>query len=132
MAGRITLITPPDIYENSNTSILFAHISDADQEIVSKWLANAELKNDVNFYIYNGEPEVPWFFWAIGCCQHKYIDLDGVNDISKLLSGYVLSKPSIFYKTENENTAAVISHINNNRISSIEKFLERILSEQTS
>lgn len=132
MAGRITLITPPDIYENSNTSILFAHISDADQEIVSKWLANAELKNDVNFYIYNGEPEVPWFFWAIGCCQHKYIDLDGVNDISKLLSGYVLSKPSIFYKTENENTAAVISHINNNRNSSIEKFLERILSEQNS
>jgi hypothetical protein len=130
MSGRITLVTPPDIYENSNTSVLFAHINDQDQDIVSKWLANAELKNDVNFYIYNGEPEVPWFFWAMGCCQHKYIDLDGVNDISELLSGYVLSKSNVFYKTENENTAAVVSHINNNRISSIEKFLERILSEQ--
>jgi hypothetical protein len=130
MSGRITLVTPPDIYENSNTSVLFAHINDQDQDIVSKWLANAELKNDVNFYIYNGEPEVPWFFWAMGCCQHKYIDLDVVNDISELLSGYVLSKSNVFYKTENENTAAVVSHINNNRISSIEKFLERILSEQ--
>ena len=85
-----------------------------------------------NFYIYNGEPEVPWFFWAVGCCQYKYIDLDGVNEISNLLSGYVLSKPNFFYKTENENTAAVVGHINNNRISSIEKFLERLLSEQTS
>jgi hypothetical protein len=132
MSGRITLITPPDIYENNNTSVLFAHISDADQEIVSKWLALANLDNNFNFYIYNGEPEVPWFFWAIGCCQYKYIDLDRVNEISNLLSGYVLSKPNFFYKTENENTAAVISHINNNRIHSIEKFLERLLSEQTS
>ena len=132
MTGRITLITPPDIYENSNTSVLFAHISDRDQELVSKWLAEHELENDLNFYIYNGESEVPWFFWAVGCCQYKYIDLDGVNDISKLLSGYVLSKPGFFYKTEDENIAAVMSHINNNRISSIEKFLERLLSEQNS
>jgi len=132
MSGRITLITPPDIYENNNTSVLFAHISDADQEIVSKWLAQANLDNNFNFYIYNGEPEVPWFFWAVGCCQYKYIDLDGVNEISNLLSGYVLSKPNFFYKTENENAAAVVGHINNNRISSIEKFLERLLSEQTS
>ena len=132
MTGRITLITPPDIYENNNTSVLFAHISDADQEIVSKWLGQADLDNNFNFYIYNGEPEVPWFFWAVGCCQYKYIDLDGVNEISNLLSGYVLSKPNFFYKTENENTAAVVSHINNNRIHSIEKFLERLLSEQTS
>ena len=132
MSGRITLITPPDIYENNNTSVLFVHISDADQEIVSKWLAQANLDNNFNFYIYNGEPEVPWFFWAVGCCQYKYIDLDGVNEISNLLSGYVLSKPNFFYKTENENAAAVVGHINNNRISSIEKFLERLLSEQTS
>ena len=132
MSGRITLITPPDIYENNNTSVLFVHISDADQEIVSKWLAQANLDNNFNFYIYNGEPEVPWFFWAVGCCQYKYIDLDGVNEISNLLSGYVLSRPNFFYKTENENAAAVVGHINNNRISSIEKFLERLLSEQTS
>lgn len=132
MSGRITLITPPDIYENSNVSVLFAHINDSDQELVSKWLADAELKTDVNFYLYNGEIEVPWFFWAVGCCQYKYIDLDEVNDITKLLSGYVLSKPGVYYKTQDENTAAVISHINNNRISSIEQFLERVLSEQNS
>jgi hypothetical protein len=132
MSGRITLITPPDIYENSNVGVLFAHISDEDQELVSKWLADKELENDLNFYIYNGESDVPWFFWAVGCCQYKYIDLDGVNEISTLLGGYVLSKPGFYYKTDNENTAAVASHINNNRISSIEKFLERILSEQNS
>ena len=68
----------------------------------------------------------------MGCCQYKYIDLDSVNEVSTLLGGYVLGKSGFYYKTDNENTAAIASHINNNRITSIEKFLERVLSEQNS
>jgi hypothetical protein len=132
MNGKITLVTPPDIYQNSNLSILFIHLSDQDQEIVSKWLAERELISNVNFYVYSGEPNISWVFCAMGCCQHKYLDVDGVNDITRALSGYMLSKDNFYYKTTDENLAAVYSHINTNRITAIEQFLERALSDKNS
>jgi len=130
MDGKITLITPPDVFENSNKSILFINLSDEDQDVVSKWLSTHDLKEDINLYVYNGETDIEWFFWAIGACQYKYIDLDGVNEIITALSGYILGKSGFCYKTTNESLAAVYSHINSNRITNITNFLERSLSEQ--
>ena len=132
MSSKLTLITPPDIFENSNPAILFVHLSDNDQDIVSKWLSQRELDHDLNLYVYNGEPDVEWFFWACGVSEHKYIDLDGTNDITKALSGYVLGKTGFAYKTSDENLAAVYSHINNNRVSRIEAFLEKALGGKNS
>jgi hypothetical protein len=130
MTNKITLITPPDIYENGNLSLLFMHINDQDQEMVSRWLAERELSSNINFYIYNGEIDIPWLLWAVNLCQYKYIDLDLTNELSKLISSYILSKNNFYYKTADENLAALYSHINNNRVVKIESFLERALSEQ--
>lgn len=129
MQGKITLVTPPDIYENSNPSLLFIHISDADQDTASQWLGKQKLTANTNFYMYNGEPNVPWILWAMGACQYKYIDIDNQNNISQPLCGYLLGKADIYYKTEDENLAAVCSYINNNRVKRIEDFLERALGE---
>jgi len=130
MSGKIILITPPDIYENDTKSVLFVHINDQDQETVSRWIADKQFDHDINFYLYNGESDVPWILWASASCQHKYIDLDQVNEISQALSGYLLGKGQFTYKTTNENLAAVYSHINNNRVTEIEQFLERALGDQ--
>lgn len=131
MNGKITLITPPDIFENGNLSLLFVNLSEQDQDTVSKWLSDADIEENINIYFYNGEPNVPWFFHAIGACEHKYIDLDGNNYVTSALSGYVLGKSNFVYKTTDENIAAVYSHINSNRVRQIEEFLERALSGQT-
>jgi hypothetical protein len=131
MQGKITLITPPDIFENNNTSVLFIHLSDQDQDAVSKWLKSATIDQDLNFYIYSGEPNLPWLLYAIGCCQYKYIDLDSLNYVTQAMSGYMLSKPGFTYKISDEAVAEVYSHINHNRVNQIESFLERILSDQT-
>lgn len=130
MEGRITLITPPDIFENSNLSILFVHLDETDQDIVSRWLAGNNLKDNINFYVYSGETDVSWFLHAMSRCEYKYIDLNHVNYITQSLSGYLLGKSSVYYKVDNNNVAAVYSHINPNRITQIEKFLERLLIEQ--
>lgn len=126
MEGKITLITPPDFYENSNVSILFAHLSSEDQEIVGKWLSDSVVKEDINIYFYNGETDVSWFLYALSRCEYKYIDLDDVNYISNALSGYMLGKSNVFYKTLNSDISAVYSHINSNRVTTIKAFLERI------
>ena len=50
MNGKITLITPPDIFENGNKSILLVNLSDADQDAVSKWLSESTFEQNLNIY----------------------------------------------------------------------------------
>jgi hypothetical protein len=130
MTGKITLITPPDIYENNNGSILFIHLNEADQATVSRWLGERDLVDNLNFYVYNNEVNTPWLLWASGICQYKYIDVDGMTEFTSRLGGYLLSKNNLFYKTADEDLAALYGHINTNRILKIENFLERVFSDQ--
>ena len=129
MNGKITLITPPDVFENANKSILFVNLSLDDQDIVSKWLADKEIKDDVNFYVYSDEADVEWLFWVIGASRYKYINIDNANQLVQALSGYLLCKSNVFYKTEDENLKAIYSHINTNSITKIETFLERAFGD---
>jgi hypothetical protein len=131
MNGKITLITPPDIFENGNLSVLLVNVGEKDQDAVTKWLSDSTFDQDVNIYFYSGEPNVPWFFHAIGCCEHKYIDVDSDNYILTALNGYVLGKNNFTYKTVDENLASVYSYINNDRVKRVEDFLERALRGQT-
>lgn len=131
MKSKITLITPPDIFENSNTSLLLCHLSENEQDTVGKWLHEIDLPVDINIYAYSGEPNTVWFLYALNRCEHKYINIDCVNLITQSLSGYILSRSGVYYKTGNEDLAAIYSHINTNRISAVEKFLESVLSAKT-
>jgi hypothetical protein len=128
MEGKITLITPPDVFENDSYSILFIHLSDQDQEIVSKWLADSDIKENINIYFYSGETELRWFFHAAAVAEYKYINLDELNDVTTTLSGYILGKKNTYYKTTDENVSAICHYINQNRITKIETFLQRSLN----
>jgi hypothetical protein len=131
MEGKITLITPPDIFENDTYSILFIHLNDADQELVSAWFAKSGIKDNVNIYFYSGETNVSWFFHALARCEYTFMDLNSTNSITASLAGYVLGKKNIFYQSDDENTVAIYSYINQNRITNIESFLERAFNGQT-
>lgn len=131
MEGKLTLITPPDIFENESYSILFIHLGDNDQEAVSQWLAESDIKENVNIYFYSGEQDLPWLFHAMARSEYIYIDLNDVNSITTTLSGYILGKKNTYYKTSNENTSAVCHYINQNRITNIETFLQRALNDKT-
>lgn len=130
MEGKLTLITPPDIFENESLSVLFVHLNDSDQEKVSQWFANSEIKENVNIYFYSGEVDVPWFFHAMARSEYKYIDLDSLNNITSALSGYMLGKKNTYYKTNDENMSAVFHYINQNRITNIENFLQRAFNDK--
>lgn len=130
MQGKITLISPPDFYETENISILLSHITDKEMDQISQWLVKKQLAKDINIYIYDGEPNIPWFLYASSRCQYKYMNLDNINDMTKWIAGYVMGKSDVFYTTENPNTVAVFSHINSNHIATIESFLEVALNDQ--
>lgn len=131
MEGKITLITPPDVFENESYSILFMHLSEEDQETVSRWLSTAEIKENINIYFYDHEIDLPWFFHAMARCEYKYIDLDGLNYATSALSGYIVGKKNTYYKTNDESKSAVYHYLNQNRITNIESFLERAFNDKT-
>jgi hypothetical protein len=129
MNGKITLITPPDIFENDSYSVLFMHLSDSDQQLVSKWLAESDIEEHINVYFYDHEIDLPWLFHALARCDYKYIDLNEVNDVTRSLSGYIVGKKNTFYKVDDESLSAVYHYINQDRITNIETFLEKAFNE---
>ena len=131
MEGKITLITPPDVFENESYSILFIHLSEKDQETVSHWLSTANIKENINIYFYSGETDLTWFFHAMAISEYKYIDLDELNNVSSILNGYILCKKNTYYKTKDENVSAICHYINQNRITNIETFLEKAFNDKT-
>jgi hypothetical protein len=128
MNGKITLITPPDIFENDSRSILFLHLSDEDQESVSKWLAQSDITEDINIYFYDHDKDLDWLFHAFANCDFKFIDISRSKIATGVLVGYFLGKKNTFYKIDNETQSEIFQYINQNRITNINSFLERALN----
>ena len=55
MTIKITLITPPDIFQNNQDSILFMGLTDIEQDHVSEWLASTDRVGNINIYFYSRE-----------------------------------------------------------------------------
>jgi len=126
MTLKITLITPPDIYENDNDSVLLLNTTEEEQEIATDWLGKFISDKHINLYFYQAETNVPWILHAMAVSKYKYINMNTPCDLTGLLAGYILSKNGVFYKTGNNNVAAVFEYINTNRVDNITDFFERI------
>ena len=130
MTAKITLVTPPDVFENSNTSIMFINPSEVDQDESSNWLSSNLKDCELNLYYFQGEPEIPWLLHALGVSKNVYFNLDNLPDVSTVMMSYILSKPNVYYKTDNPHVLAIAQYINTHSVSSITEFLEKVLNDQ--
>lgn len=129
MQGKITLITPPDIYENSNYSILFVGINEEEQEQTSKWLAKKEDLPNCNFYYYQGENNPEWLLYALNRSDAIFLNLDTDSAIINIMGSYILGKSGVYYTTKDENLKALINYINNQFVPTVENFLEKVFND---
>lgn len=130
MENKLTLITPPDYYENGNPSIMLISMTTEQQDAVSEWLTNNDVKTDLNLYTYQGENVMEWLLYALARSDYKYINLDSPDSITNIMATYILSRPNVFYSTANPDIKTLVGYLNNNYVDSIEQFFERILSGQ--
>lgn len=130
MTIKITLITPPDIFENSNDGIFLINLSEYDQTAATDWLRTFESDDNLNIYFLQNDAETPWILHAIGASTYKYIDINNTDSASKLLTSYILSKNDVYYSTSDPDAQAVYSHINPNRVSGVKEFFERTLGAE--
>jgi hypothetical protein len=128
--SKITLITPPDIFENENLSILFIGMTSDDQDQASSWLGARQDCPACNFYYYQGELNMPWLFYALARSDYVYLNFAENHAIINLMSSYILSKPKVFFSTQDDNVKDLMSYINNNFVPNVESFLTKVLDEQ--
>jgi hypothetical protein len=124
MPAKITLITPPNIFQNDCLSVLFFDLTDTEQDEVSAWLVKEDI--NLNIYFYQGETNVPWVLHALSCADYKYINVNNWSAITSYLAGYILSKNNVFYSAEDISVADLYSYINNNRVKTAVDFLEQV------
>jgi hypothetical protein len=130
MENKLTLITPPDYYENGNPSIMLISMTPEQQDAVSEWLTKTDVKTDLNLYTYQGENVMEWLLYALARSDYKYINLDSPDSITNIMATYILSRPNVFYSTANPDIKALVGYLNNNYVDNIEQFFERVLSGQ--
>jgi hypothetical protein len=130
MPNRVTLITPPDTFENSNKSMLVIDLSDKEQNNLSQWLGECQEEFDINIYFYQGEPDIPWLLHAIARADYVYLNLDNYSDIGHLLASYICSKPNVWFTTSDKNLLSLFAHINQRYINSVDEFLRKVINEK--
>jgi hypothetical protein len=130
MANKITLVTPPDFYENSNFSILFIGMTDQDQDLASAWLGKNETYPDCNFYYFQGENNMEWLLYALHRSDAIFLNFNADRVIINIMGSYILSRPNVYYTTEDENLKALMSYVNNQYLPNITDFLEKVFNDQ--
>lgn len=129
MTNKITLITPPDYFENSNPSILLIGFDDAQQDQTSEWLGKNDFKTDINLYYYQGEDNVEWLLYALARSEYVLVNADcDIFAIKNLLS-YILSRTNVSYTTQNEELRQLFGYINGHFVNTVSEFFEGIFNE---
>ncbi len=129
MKNKITLITPPDFYENSSPSLMLINLTDGDQETVTSWLSNSDMDQDLNLYYFNKDSDAKWLLSAVARADLVFFELDNICEVTSLLSGYILSRSHVYYHTEYPTKSQNISLINSNRMPDMRFFLDEVLTK---
>lgn len=129
MNNKITLVTPPDFYENSNPSILLIGFDDSQQDQTSEWLGSNDFKTDINLYYYQGENTIEWLLYALARSDRVLVNADCTySNVQRLLS-YMLGRANVWYITQDEELRQLFNHINGHYVNSVTEFFESTFND---
>lgn len=127
MTGKITLISPPDVYVNRGFSIILVNTTEEEQEKISDWFGSIDLGSEISIYFYNNERNVQWLVTAFNLAKYKYVNVDNSLDQSNVLLSYLLSDENCYYSTSNENAHEIFRLLNTSKLESVTEFLEKVI-----
>ena len=127
MTGKITLISPPDVYVNRGFSLILVNTTEEEQEQISNWFGANSLSKEISIYFYNNERNVQWLVTAFNIAKYRYINVDNSHDQSNVLLSYMLSSDNCYYSTNNENAHEIFRLLNTSKLESVTEFLEKVI-----
>jgi hypothetical protein len=125
--GKITLITPPDRFFNSNLSYLLVkpgnHVKEQFQTILSRSM------EDLNVFIFdNDDIDIGWMLSVSHQVDCIIIDVDNCDPITHKFVTFMLSHPNAYYMTKDETTPYQL--LSKNRIYNLDWIVEQIKAEE--
>jgi hypothetical protein len=130
MTGKITLISPPDVFVNKSASIILVNITPGEQESVSNWFSEHPLGRELNIYFYNNEQNISWLVTAYNVAQYRYINIDNTADQSGVLTSYLLSLENSYYSTSSNDTFEIFKLLNTSKVDSVIGFLDKVVTNE--
>lgn len=127
--NKITLITPPDYFENSNPSILLIGLNEEQQDQITICLGNTDVSPDLNVYYYQDEDNLEWLLYALARSGAVFVNGDCVNFTVQNLLSYILSRPNVYWTTKDEDLKKLFGYINGHYVNTIEDFFKGLLDE---
>lgn len=131
MTGKITLISPPDVYVNKSFSIILINTTDEEESKITEWFASNELEKEISIYFYNGSNDLQWLVTAFAVAKYRYINLkntfESKSDNSKFLVSHFLSSDNCYYTLDDENLFEIFRLLNTSKVDSIIDFLDRVI-----
>lgn len=130
MTGKITLISPPDVFVNKSASIILVNITPGEQESVSNWFSEHPLGRELNIYFYNNEQNISWLVTAYNVAQYRYVNIDNTADQSGVLTSYLLSLENSYYSTSSNDTFEIFKLLNTSKVDSVIGFLDKVVTNE--
>ena len=127
--NKITLITPPDYFENSNPGILLIGLNEEQQDQITACLGNTDVSPDLNVYYYQDEDNLEWLLYALARSGATFVNGDCENFTVKNLLSYILSRPNVYWTTKDEDIKKLFGYINGHHVNTIEDFFKGLLDE---
>ena len=127
MTGKITLISPPDVYVNRGFSIILVNTTEAEQELIIDWFGSHNLSKEISIYFYNNERNVQWLITAFNMAHFRYVNIDNSTDQSNVLLSYMLSGEDCYYSTSNESAHEIFRLLNTSKLDNVTEFLEKVI-----
>lgn len=127
MTGKITLISPPDVFLNKAHSIILVNTTSEEQEAISDWFVNQNLKRELSVYFYNNERNLQWLLTAFNIAKYRYVNVSNTRDESGLMLSFLLSLENCYYSINDANQYEIFRLLNNSKIEKITEFLEKAI-----
>ena len=127
MTGKITLISPPDVYVNRGFSVILVNTTEEEQEKISDWFGKNNLRKEISIYFYNNEQNIQWLLTAFNVAHHRYINVDNSRDQSSVLMSYMLSGDNCYYKNTDKNAQEIFGLLNTSKLDDVIEFLEKVI-----
>jgi hypothetical protein len=127
MTGKITLISPPDVYVNRGFSIILVNTTEEEQEKISDWFGQNNLRKEVCIYFYNNEQNIQWLLAAFNMAHYRYVNVDNSKDQSNVLMSYMLSGDNCYYQNSDKNAQEIFGLLNTSKLESVTDFLEKVV-----
>jgi hypothetical protein len=127
--NKITLITPPDYFENSNPSILLIGLNEEQQDQITVCLGNTDVSPNLKVYYYQDEDTLEWLLYALARSGATFVNGDCENFTVQNLLSYILSRPNVYWTTKDEDLKKLFGYINGHYVNTIEDFFKGLLDE---